>query len=947
MSLVENQRLASSLFGGNADFLEEIYEKYLSDPESVGTNWRQYFEQMQSGGGGRDIAHTPIRESFARQARQPVKIVQQSVAELDPVAVEKQAAVLRLINAFRTRGHQAADLDPIRLRGRPPIDDLDPAFHGLSEADMDTVFNAGTLYGLSADRLPLREILAMVRETYTGNMGAEYMHITKSEEKRWLQKHIEEARGKLALTAEEKRELLRQIVAAEGLEKYLHTRFVGQKRFSLEGGDSLIPMMDALIQRAGENGAQEVVIGMAHRGRLNVLVNILGKRPADLFEEFEGKRKLLENSVGDVKYHQGFSSDVETPGGVVHLALAFNPSHLEIVNPVVEGSVRARMERRHCVDGLGGDVKNEVVVPVLIHGDAAFAGQGVVMETMQFSQVRGYRTGGTVHIVVNNQIGFTTSNPLDARTAQYCTDVAKMIQSPILHVNGDDPEAVLFVTKLAMDYRTAFKKDVVIDLVCYRRLGHNEADEPAATQPMMYKNIRAHRTTAQLYAEKLAAEQVISAEDLPAMQSAYRAELEAGHPVSRPLMSNPSAYSTDWARLSGKADWDAPVATGLDIPTIQTLAAKMLELPEGFEPHPRVAKIMDDRRKMAAGALALDWGFAENLAYAGLLKDGYKVRISGQDCGRGTFFHRHAVLHNLKDGSSYTPLKHFSNDATRFTVIDSILSEEAVMGFEYGFATADPNSLVIWEGQFGDFANGAQVVIDQFIASGEVKWGRLCGLALLLPHGFEGQGPEHSSARLERYLQLCADENMQVVVPTTPAQCFHMLRQQLLQNFRKPLVVMSPKSLLRHPLAVNQLEDLQDGRFMPVISEIDPHDADKITRVVFTTGKIYYDLLQTRRDAKGALDHVAIVRIERLYPFPKAQYEAELQKYPKTEQIVWCQDEPRNQGAWFQIVHELEAPLGGQKVHYAGRIASASVATGYHSIHVAEQKQLIKDALGE
>jgi len=943
-TLLEQFRQSSPLYGGNAAFIEDLYERYLRNPESVDAAWKGYFRSLQTQGDGglQDIAHGPIRESFANLARQPAAAL--ALREvLSPEAAEKQASVLRLINAYRTRGHQTADLDPLKLRDRPPVSDLDPGFHGLNEADMDTEFNVGSL-ATPYTRMKLRDILALVRSVYVGTIGAEYMHIIRTEDKRWIQKRLEGQQAHLDLSAEERRWILKMLVASEGLERYLHTRYVGQKRFSLEGGDSLIPMLDELVQHTGKAGMQEIVFGMAHRGRLNVLVNIIGKSPNELFAEFEGKRRIAESSSGDVKYHMGFSSNVLTPGGPVHLALAFNPSHLEIVNPVVEGSVRARLERRR----KGGEQETlpfDTVMPVLIHGDAAFAGQGVIMECLQMSQVRGYRTGGTVHIVINNQIGFTTSNPLDTRSAMYCTDVSKMVQAPIFHVNGDDPEAVLFVTRLAADYRREFDKDVVIDMICYRRLGHNEADEPSATQPMMYKKIRARKTAAALYADKLIDAGIITEQEFKEMQAGYRANVDAGRNVSREiLVSVENPFAVNWSRLKDK-NWDAPVVTAVPIDTVRALSERLLTLPEGFELHPRVAKIMDDRRKMAAGALPLDWGFAENMAYASLLQQGYQVRISGQDCGRGTFFHRHAVLHNQKDGSSYVPLANLFPNQPAFTVIDSILSEEAVLGFEYGYSTAEPNGLVIWEAQFGDFANGAQVLIDQFISSGEAKWGRLCGLTLLLPHGYEGQGPEHSSARLERYLQLCAENNMQVCVPTTPAQAYHMLRRQMLRPFRKPLIVMSPKSLLRHKLAINSLEDLIQGGFQPIIGEIDDLDPGKVNRLVFCCGKVYYDLLEARRER--GLDTVAIIRIEQLYPFPEVRYLEELGRYPQVKAIVWCQDEPRNQGAWYQIQHQLNAPLGTkQPVQYAGRPASASPAVGYHSVHVEQQQALVNEALG-
>ncbi len=940
-TLIEQFRQTSQL-GSNGAFIEELYEAFLQDPNSVSDNWQTFFRGLQDGKGGQDVAHGPIRASFADLARQhPVAV---AGAALSPQAAEKQASVLRIINAYRTRGHQAASLDPLDLRERPTVPDLDPGYHHLSEADMDTVFNVGSLLAPGKpSQLPLREILSLIREVYTGNIGAEYMHITQTEEKRWIQARLEGQRARLGLSVDERRWLLQGLVAAEGLEKYLHTKYVGQKRFSLEGGDSLIPLMDELIQGAGAAGTKEIVIGMAHRGRLNVLVNVIGKSPAELFEEFAGRRRHPDSSSGDVKYHMGFSSDVETPGGPVHLALSFNPSHLEIVNPVVEGSVRARLERRR--DGRDSLPFGECM-PVLIHGDAAFAGQGVILEGLQFSQVRGYRTGGTVHIVINNQVGFTTSNPLDARSSLYCTDVAKMVQSPIFHVNGDDPEAVLFVTRLALEYRLQFGKDVVIDLVCYRRHGHNEADEPSVTQPMMYKKIKARPTAATLYGQQLTNAGVIDADTPRAMIDEYRAKLDAGEHVARPILTNVHApYAVDWSKLKHE-NWDAPVDTAVSVETIQALSERMLSLPEGFEMHPRVAKIMDDRRKMAAGALALDWGFAENLAYATLLKEGFQVRISGQDCGRGTFFHRHAALHSSKDGSTYVPLMNLYDDQPLFIVIDSILSEEAVLGFEYGYSLAEPNGLTIWEGQFGDFANGAQVVIDQFITSGEAKWGRFCGLVMLLPHGYEGQGPEHSSARLERYLQLCAEHNIQVCVPSTPAQAFHMLRRQMKRHFRKPLIVMTPKSLLRHKLAVNTLEDLSQGGFQTIISEIDDINPKKVNRLVCCSGKVYYDLLEMRRER--GLDNVAIIRVEQQYPFPHVRYEEELKRYPKMKDLVWCQEEPRNQGAWYQILHHLKEPLGSkQEVLYAGRAASASPAVGYHSVHVEQQRALVNEALGQ
>ncbi len=927
---------SSHLYGGNATFIEVLYDEYLESPNSVAEPWRDFFDRMQHEG-LRDRSHQSVIESFRRKDGGS-RIVVQAAGEMDARAAEKQAAVLRLLNAWRVRGHQMANIDPLQLSlelHEPPPRDLDPLFHHLTEQDMEKVFNTGSL--VAPERMKLREIIDFCVEVYGGTIGAEYMHITRTPEKRWIQARLEGSRAKLDLSPERRIELLERLTAAEGLERYLHSKYVGQKRFSLEGGESLIPMLDELLQRSGSHGIKETAIGMAHRGRLNVLVNILGKSPNDLFEEFEGKKKKTGKGSGDVKYHMGFSSDMETPGGTLHLALGFNPSHLEIINPVIEGSVRARQQRRN-------DHTGKQVLPILIHGDAAFAGQGVVMETLQMSNTRGYTTGGTVHIVINNQVGFTTSNPVDTRSTFHCTEVAKMVQAPIFHVNGDDPEAVLFITQLALDYRMEFGKDVVIDLICYRRHGHNEADEPAATQPMMYKIIRSRPTTRQLYAEQLAAADVLEKADTDKMVTDYRDALDEGRLVARGIVPpKPSKFSVDWTPYLNK-EWTDDGDTYVDGPRLRALADKLLDLPEGVELHPRVARIYADRRKMAAGAAPIDWGFGETMAYASLLTEGYPVRLSGQDCGRGTFFHRHAVLHNQRDGTNHIPLQHLSEDQGHFIVIDSLLSEEAVMGFEYGFATADPTSLVIWEGQFGDFANGAQVVIDQFISSGESKWNRLCGLALFLPHGFEGQGPEHSSARLERYLQLCAEHNMQVCVPTTPAQIFHLIRRQMVRNFRKPLVVMTPKSLLRHKQAVSTLEDLTSGQYQVIIDEIDDLNPAKVKRVVLCSGKVYYDLLDARRTQE--LKDVAVVRMEQLYPFPVDALTALMKRYPKARDVVWCQEEPRNQGPWYQHRHHHKNCIGDKRnLYYAGRNASASPAAGSFAEHAAQQQMLVEQAL--
>ncbi|HEV2332802.1 MAG TPA: 2-oxoglutarate dehydrogenase E1 component [Gammaproteobacteria bacterium] len=915
-------------FGGNAPYVETLYEQYLQDPASVSQAWREYFQALQTG--AREVPRGPVEEELLARAHA------RRVAAgggLNPEAADKQAAVIRLIGGYRGRGHLRAKLDPLGLSPLPEIADLTLEFHGLDSSDMDTVFSTVSLGG--PDRRPLRDILEMLQRVYCDTIGFEFSHVSDSVERQWLKERIEGRR--VPLTGEERIELLKELTAAEGLEKYLHTKYVGQKRFSLEGGDSLMPMLHDVVQKGGAAGIQEIVVGMAHRGRLNVLINLLGKSPKELFLEFEGVHEHTDGS-GDVKYHMGFSSDIKTPGGNVHLALAFNPSHLEIVNPVVEGSVRSRQDRRN-------DAKGEKILPVLVHGDAAFAGQGVNMETLQLSQTRGFHTGGTLHVVLNNQVGFTTSRHDDARSTPYCTDLAKMLEAPVFHVNGDDPEAVIFVTRLALDYRLQFHKDVFIDLVCYRRHGHNEADEPSATQPVMYQHIKGHATTRVLYAEVLANQGVLTTQAAADLSEQYRKDLDAGKPVA-PLITEyvRNEFSVDWSRFQKQMP-ATPTDTKVAPARLKPLTEGMNRVPADVELHPRVAKIYDDRRKMAAGELPMDWGFAETLAYASLLTEGCAVRLTGQDSGRGTFFHRHAVLHNQKDYSTWTPLQHLTPDQKRFTVIDSLLSEEAVMGFEYGYSTADPDVLVIWEGQFGDFANGAQVVIDQFMAAGEAKWGRLCGLTLFLPHGYEGQGPEHSSARLERYLQLCAEHNMQVCVPSTPAQMFHMLRRQALRPFRKPLVVMTPKSLLRHKASVSELKDLTHGRFHLLIPEVGSLPAAKVERVVFCSGKVYYDLAEARRAA--GIDNVAIVRLEQLYPFPQTEYAEILNLYANAREIVWCQEEPGNQGAWYQIRHRLQEPLKPKHLlSYAGRAPSASTAAGYMELHTQQQKQLIQDALG-
>lgn len=931
-----DQLQTTPLFGGNATYVEALYEQYLLDPTSVEPRWRDYFAALGPTSASREQAHGPILAGIAERAKQPR--LSASGSDGGQSSHEKQGAVSRLVQIYSNRGHLTANLDPLGLLKRPMPRVLELGYFGLSESDLDTEFFTGSRSGSIASRLKLRDIIGQLRQIYCGTIGAEFAHVSDTEERLWLQDEYQAGRLNQKFPVEERKNILWQLSAAEGLERYLHTKYVGQKRFSLEGGDALIPLLDDLVQRGGVAGVEECIIGMAHRGRLNVLVNVLGKSPSVLFSEFEGKYDVnhLQGS-GDVKYHKGFSADLRTPQGNVHVALAFNPSHLEIVNPVVEGSVRARQERR-------GDTVGTRVLPILIHGDAAFAGQGVVMETLQLSQARGYYTGGTVHVVINNQVGFTTSNPHDARSTIYCSDVAKMLEAPIFHVNADDPESVIFVTRLALAYRMRFHKDVVIDLFCYRRHGHNEADEPAATQPVMYQAIRKHATARKIYADRLVAEGVLTDAEANGYVEQYRKGLDEGAPQARASLGMiGNKYTVDWSKYTS-VDWQEKVQTGVDRKRLQALGERITTLPAGFTLHPRVAQVIANRVKMVAGEMPLDWGCAETLAYATLLEDGFSIRISGQDVGRGTFFHRHAALHEQQSAEVYIPLQHIQDRQPKFNVIDSVLSEEAVMGFEYGYSTTEPGALVIWEGQFGDFMNGAQVVIDQFISSGEAKWGRLCGLTLFLPHGYEGQGPEHSSARLERFLQLCAEYNMQVCVPSTPAQMYHMLRRQMSRGFRKPLIVMTPKSLLRHELSVSSLEDLSKGSFSNIIDETDDLQVAAVKRVVFCSGKVYFDLLRARR--KENLRDVALVRVEQLYPFPGEEYEAILKRYSNAREIVWCQEEPQNQGAWYQIRHRLHESLGtGRDLLYAGRAPAAAPATGIAKVHEAEQNALIDAAL--
>jgi 2-oxoglutarate dehydrogenase E1 component len=920
--------------------VEELYDSYLHDPNAIPEEWREYFDQLPriNNTTAHDTPHSAIREQFRLLAKSrgnnPGTAMPSHTASI--AHDQRQVNVLQLIQAYRSRGHSKAKVDPLGLAKNQSPEYLELHYHGLTSGELDSVFHAGNLF-FGKETATLREIIADLEETYCGSVGAEVTHITEVDEVRWLQQRIESARAKPTYSKEAKLRLLQRLSAAEGLEKHLDSKYPGTKRFGLEGGESLIPMLDGLIKRAGTYGAKEIVLGMAHRGRLNTLVNIFGKKPADLFDEFEGK-KLVDTS-GDVKYHQGFSSNVMTPGGELHMAMAFNPSHLEIVAPVVVGSVRARQDRRN-------DKTGDLVVPINIHGDAAFSGQGVVFEILQMSQTRAYKTGGSIHVVINNQVGFTTSHPEDSRSTPYCTDIAKFVGAPVFHVNGDDPEAVMFVTQLAMDYRYEFKKDVVIDLVCYRRRGHNETDEPSATQPLMYQAIKKHKTTRTLYAERLITEGVLSEADSQQMANDYRAALDRGDHVADGLVSEPDkSLFVDWSPYLGHG-WETAGDTRYPLKKLQAIAHKACEIPDGIKVQPQVQKIYEDRVKMASGSLPMNWGMAETLAYATLIEQGSGVRLTGQDVGRGTFSHRHAVIHNQKDGSRYVPLQNLFEGQRNFRIFDSLLSEEAVLAFEYGYATTKPDTLVIWEAQFGDFANGAQVVIDQFITSGEHKWGRLCGLTMLLPHGYEGQGPEHSSARLERFMQLCAEHNIQVCIPTTPAQIFHILRRQVLRPMRRPLVIMSPKWILRHKLATSSLEELAEGQFHNVLGD-EQLKPNKVKRLVLCSGKVYYHLLEAR--IESGQDDVALVRIEQLYPFPERELIDCIKQFNKIDSVVWCQEEPMNQGAWFHSRHHMERVLSTThpklQLHYVGREASAAPACGYMSVHLDQQQRFITEAL--
>ncbi len=932
---MKKQQQDSYLFGSNAAYFEEMYSQYLANEQNVDKEWRDWFQSLKNGSATEDADHILVRHQV-KAAVKNKKNPTSSLSSSQHSHQLKQLSVLQLINAYRFRGHQKAKMDPLGLTNNDVANELSLETHDLSEADLKTEFSAGSMFGI--ENGTLEEIIERLQKTYCASVGSEFMYIADTGQKRWIQEKLETTLSRPNFKIGRRMRILDRIIAAENLEKFLHTRYVGQKRFSLEGGESLIPLLDRVIQHAGKHNTREIMIGMAHRGRLNVLTNLLGKMPSDLFDEFEGNVDWKQKYNYDVKYHQGFSSDVSTDSGPMHLALSFNPSHLEIVNPVVEGSVRSRQRLYNAQSMSTTDV-----MPVLVHGDSAFAGQGVVMENFNMCQTRGYHTGGTIHIIVNNQIGFTTSHPKDLRSTLYCTEVARMVQAPIFHVNGDDPEACVFVAELAVEYRKKYHRDVVVDIICYRRYGHNEADEPAATQPKMYTAIRNHPRIVEKHAQSLIDEGVIDRKTVDTMITDYREALENSGTVALNVICE--LQDEDRKSWDNYLDGDINIIpdTAVTMDQLQKLGKTLVELPDGFELHHRVKKINDARKDMVNQDVYCDWGFAETMAYATLLEEGTSVRLSGQDSERGTFFHRHAVLHDQRaEGGMHVPLKSLQNGNARFEVINSFLSEEAVLGFEYGYSSTDPNTLVLWEAQFGDFANGAQVVIDQFISSGEVKWARLSNLVMLLPHGYEGQGPEHSSARLERYLQLCAQDNMRVVMPTMPAQIFHLLRTQIRGNFRKPLIVMTPKSLLRHESAVSPLSDLAEGKFQPVIGEVDELDNKQVKRLIFCSGKVYFKLHETRQQKYD--NSTAIVRLEQLYPYPSDGIATTLKLYPNLEKVIWCQDEPRNQGTWWYIKTLLTLSCEGIELDYAGRDSSASPAAGYMGLHVEQEHKLITEA---
>lgn len=913
----------------SADFVESLYESYCENPLSVDESWRVYFDEINNN--TNENNHSKIKEKFLSLTNN--RNFQSNISLSNPTGNDKSINVMELINSYRLLGHLKAKIDPLNLRTEIPVAELNLSYHRLNNIDPNEEFS---LEHWNEKKTKFKDILSSVEKIYCNNIASEYMHIPDFTERLWLQQRIEKNFLSYELSADKKIQTLMTLVEAEGLEKYIGSKYPGSKRFSVEGLDSVLVLLEGIINTSCKYKTKDIVIGMPHRGRINVLVNILGKPPKELFETFEGKENIKLQS-GDVKYHLGFSSDVVTENGEAHLTLCFNPSHLEIVSPVVCGSVKAREELFKKNHDNGSNV-----LPIIMHGDAAFAGQGVVMESMNMSHARGFNIGGTIHIILNNQIGFTTSDPQDARSTLYCSDIGKMLQLPIFHVNADDPEAVIAVMELACEYRYKFKKDVIIDLIGYRRHGHNEADEPAATQPLMYKVIRNKPTIKQIYSEKLIKEGVITEQQLTEISDLYRAKLDAREEsVARMVQGKTSNKTNMWLKYENNGQ-SLEYNSKVSIEKLKQISDITTTFPPNFSLHPRVQKIYEERRKMANGEIPIDWGFGEIMAYATLLDKGYFVRMSGQDCNRGTFFHRHAGVYNQQTGERFTPLTQVNTNA-KCTIIDSLLSEEAVLAFEYGYASTDPETLVVWEAQFGDFVNGAQVVIDQFISSGEAKWGRLSGITMLLPHGYEGQGPEHSSARLERFLQLCADDNMQVCVPTLPSQIYHLLRRQMLRPLRKPLICITPKSLLRHKLATSSLNDLANGEFKSVIYDEKDLNNQKITRVIFCSGKVYYDLYEEKENL--VLNNIALIRIEELYPFPQEEISHILNNTPKSASFVWCQEEPYNQGASDYIERKFSNVLN-KELMIISRPESASPAVGYVSLHNIQQKELVSKALG-
>ena len=924
---------SSHLSASHASYLESLYETFLSNPDNLSEEWFSFFSSLPSQpNSNSEVSHQSIINEFRNMPRG--QALNQEAGD------ERQGKVIRLIQSYRNRGHQEAKLDPLNMMDRNEIEDLNIEFHGLKESDLDDEFYTDTFL-TGTKKATLREIVESLKSIYCGTIGIEYNYIMNSSERKWFQKKFESKIEKYTFSKEERLQIYERLNSAEGLAKYLAAKYPGMKRFGIDGSEALVPLVDAVIQHCGSLGANQICFGMAHRGRLNLLVNVLGKLPSELFSAFSEEGELEGANTGDVKYHLGFSSNLDTPGGEVHVSLNSNPSHLEIVDPVVIGSVRARQDRI-------GDEDRSKVIPVLLHGDASFSGQGVVMESLQMSQTRGFYVGGTIHIIVNNQIGFTTSNKHDARSTDYCTDVAKMIQAPVIHVNGDDPEMVVNAVKIATKYRAKFNKDIVIDLVCYRRRGHNEADDPSATQPRMYEVISKHPSVLQQYQELLLSEGLLTKEEASSIKSSYRKSLDEGKTVAKNLAEKPNdSLWFDWNDYLNVLWWPK-VDTTFKKKDFNILGDKICEVPHSFKLGIQAKKIFEDRAKMNKGDVGINWGFAENMAYATLLSEGYPIRITGQDVRRGTFSHRHACVFDQDSGDGYIPLSKIAKDNTiRFDIYDSLLSEEAVLGFEYGYSATWPTGLAIWEAQFGDFVNGAQVVIDQFIVSAQHKWERLSGLVMLLPHGYEGQGPEHSSARIERFLQLCASENIQVCVPSSPAQIFHLLRRQAIRKMRTPLIIMSPKSLLRNPKAVSSIKDLTEGSFECVIDDR-LVAKDQITKVVLCSGKVFYDLEQARNEE--GKENIAIIRIEQLYPFPHDDLEEILSAYKNINEFVWCQEEPSNQGAWFSHRHRIQRVLdrfkgNDKQIKLVSRPAAAAPAVGMMKLHLKQQSQLIQDAL--